>query len=59
MTHMIQPSPVGEGERIHALDRRLLVLLAIGALHGLFVWTGDVLLGYALCGMVLLLFRAA
>jgi uncharacterized protein len=140
MTHMIQPSPVGEGERIHALDalrgiallgilmvnmasfkglstlelfpraeslaqpidqaafllihalftakfypifaflfglgfalqmerlqargvsptgimlRRLLVLLAIGALHGLFVWTGDVLLGYALCGMLLLLF---
>ena len=140
MTHMIQPSPVGEGERIHALDvlrgiallgilmvnmasfkglstldffpraeslaqpidqaafllihalftakfypifaflfglgfalqmerlqargvsptgimlRRLLVLLAIGALHGLFVWTGDVLLTYALCGMLLLLF---
>jgi uncharacterized protein len=36
--------------------RRLLVLLAIGALHGLFVWTGDVLLAYALCGMLLLLF---
>jgi uncharacterized membrane protein YeiB len=140
MTHTIQPSPVGEGERIHALDalrgiallgilmvnmaffkrlstlqqippaeslaqpidqtaflliqalftakfypifaflfglgfalqmerlqargvnptgimlRRLLVLLAIGALHGLFIWTGDVLLIYALSGMALLLF---
>jgi len=36
--------------------RRLLTLLAIGTLHGLFIWTGDVLLTYALCGMVLLLF---
>jgi uncharacterized protein len=36
--------------------RRLLTLLAIGALHGLFIWTGDVLLTYALCGMLLLLF---
>jgi uncharacterized protein len=36
--------------------RRLLVLLAIGALHGLFIWTGDVLLIYALSGMALLLF---
>ncbi|MCS7209489.1 MAG: DUF418 domain-containing protein [Fimbriimonadales bacterium] len=35
--------------------RRLLVLLLIGALHGLFLWTGDVLLLYALCGMLLLL----
>jgi uncharacterized protein len=33
--------------------RRLLTLLAIGALHGLFIWTGDVLLIYALCGMLL------
>jgi uncharacterized protein len=36
--------------------RRLLTLLAIGALHGLFIWTGDVLLIYALSGMALLLF---
>lgn len=36
--------------------RRLGVLLLIGVLHGLFIWTGDVLFLYALCGMVLLLF---
>ncbi|MCS6951118.1 MAG: DUF418 domain-containing protein, partial [bacterium] len=37
--------------------RRLLVLLGFGAIHGLFIWTGDVLLIYALAGMLLLLFR--
>ncbi|GIV08191.1 MAG: hypothetical protein KatS3mg019_0282 [Fimbriimonadales bacterium] len=37
--------------------RRLLILLLIGALHGLFIWTGDVLLMYAICGILLLLFR--
>ncbi|MCS6951119.1 MAG: DUF418 domain-containing protein, partial [bacterium] len=38
--------------------RRLLILLLMGALHGLFVWTGDVLLIYALAGMILVLFRS-
>ena len=37
--------------------RRMLVLLGFGVLHGLFIWTGDVLLIYALAGMTLLLFR--
>jgi uncharacterized protein len=37
--------------------RRLLILLIMGALHGLFIWTGDVLFMYAISGMVLLLFR--
>lgn len=39
--------------------RRLLTLLVIGVLHGLFIWTGDVLFGYAIAGMILLLFRNA
>lgn len=38
--------------------RRLFILLIFGVLHGLFIWTGDVLLIYALSGMLLLLFRS-
>lgn len=37
--------------------RRLFALLVMGVLHGLFIWTGDVLFMYALSGMLLLLFR--
>jgi uncharacterized protein len=35
--------------------RRLLVLLGIGLLHTWFVWAGDILVAYALTGLVLLL----
>ncbi len=37
--------------------RRLYILMGFGLLHGIFLWEGDVLLAYALCGLVLLLFR--
>lgn len=37
--------------------RRLLMLGVMGLVHSLFLWWGDVLLIYALCGLVLIFFR--
>ncbi|WP_345781318.1 DUF418 domain-containing protein [Pseudoxanthomonas sp.] len=37
--------------------RRCIGLLLIGLTHALLVWSGDVLVSYALCGLVLLAFR--
>lgn len=37
--------------------KRMIVLMVFGALHGIFIWTGDILFSYAFAGMVLLLFR--
>src|SRR5215218_3912894 len=37
--------------------RRMAVLLAIGVVHGVLFWYGDILTVYALLGLVLLLFR--
>jgi uncharacterized protein len=34
--------------------RRMFVLLAIGLLHAYFIWAGDILVPYALCGILLL-----
>jgi uncharacterized protein len=39
--------------------RRSFVLLVIGLVHGLLIWSGDILAGYAIVSFALLLFRNA
>lgn len=48
----------GDSARSPALKRRLWWLLLFGALHGLFIWYGDILYSYALCGFIVMLFRS-
>ena len=43
--------------KLKTFYRRMTVLLLIGLLHICFLWSGDILMLYALCGMVLPLFR--
>ena len=43
--------------RLRTFYRRMAVLLVIGLLHLFFLWSGDILMLYAVCGMLLPLFR--
>ena len=43
--------------RLRTFYRRMAVLLVIGLLHLFFLWSGDILILYAVCGMLLPLFR--
>lgn len=43
--------------KLRTFYRRMLVLLIIGLLHLSFLWSGDILMLYAVCGMLLPLFR--
>lgn len=45
------------GGKLATFYRRMTVLLLIGLLHICFLWSGDILMLYALCGMLLPLFR--
>ena len=44
---------------VRLLLRRYAALLAFGAIHGLFIWYGDILHQYALLGLLLIGFRDA
>lgn len=48
----------GDLARGALLRRRLFWLGVFGLIHGLAVWYGDILLHYAYCGLLMLLFRA-
>ncbi len=41
---------------VPVMARRLGILLGIGLLHGLFIWSGDVLFTYAVMGFLMLVF---
>ncbi|MET0290125.1 MAG: DUF418 domain-containing protein [Pseudoxanthomonas sp.] len=47
------------GAALWRYARRLLVLLGIGAIHAWFVWWGDILLTYALVGLLMIPLRNA
>ena len=44
------------GLKVHA--RRMLVLFAFGLVHYYFIWSGDILTLYAVCGLIAFLFRS-
>jgi uncharacterized protein len=43
----------GDALREAMLQRRLRWLCVFGAIHGLLIWSGDILLAYGLCGLIL------
>jgi len=48
----------GDAERSPVLTRRLCWLLLFGALHGALIWYGDILLTYAIAGLIAAQFRS-
>ncbi|HLW27712.1 MAG TPA: DUF418 domain-containing protein [Kiloniellales bacterium] len=54
---MAQRSKLTSGEFERVFRRRMLWLLAIGLIHGLLLWRGDILTTYAICGMAAIYFR--
>ena len=47
-----------KGERVAALHyRRMFWLLLFGLIHAYFIWAGDILVAYAICGSLVFFFR--
>src|SRR5262249_11213765 len=49
-----QEASVGRSAAVHY--RRMAILLVFGLIHSYLIWYGDILVAYALCGMVAYLF---
>lgn len=57
---LLQESSIAKGRAFAPIYvRRLLALLVIGVIHGIFIWFGDILTHYALLGFFLLFFQRA
>jgi uncharacterized protein len=50
-----QEARTGRSAGVHY--RRMAILLCIGLLHAYLIWFGDILVAYAICGMIVYLFR--
>ncbi len=50
-----QEAAAGRSAKVHY--RRMGILLIFGLIHAYFIWYGDILVSYALCGMIVYLFR--
>ncbi|NQE61419.1 DUF418 domain-containing protein [Caulobacter sp. RHG1] len=61
MALMLQDADkAGRGERVQAFATRAFALMALGvASFAVLLWPGEILFDYGVCGLVLLLFRAA
>ena len=47
-----------KGKRVHALHyKRMFWLLVFGLIHAYFIWAGDILVAYAICGSIVFFFR--
>ncbi|MFC1466035.1 MAG: DUF418 domain-containing protein [Candidatus Brachytrichaceae bacterium NZ_4S206] len=57
MTMQMERIQTAGGRPVRFMARRLLVLMVFGLIHALLIWNGDILLIYAITGLVFLLFR--
>lgn len=54
---MLQKSIVAKEKRFFPVYiRRIIILLLIGYIHGTFIWDGDILFGYGIIGILLMIF---